>query len=174
MHPSTGEEALAADDGSVPGDGLGAAGLDSSIFAHLKRNWSWHGGGEGSREQDDQEVTIRTQQGRERVTVSRQPNVKRSTRGQKRNRAKSPRVERREEQEKVEDEEGGSQQEQEASSRSRGVVRRVVRRKVMAVERKPYYDEKDKAALRLMRKLRVDWSSGEDAFLLLCKVLLNS
>ena len=28
------------DDGHIPGDGLGAAGLDSSIFAHLKRNWS--------------------------------------------------------------------------------------------------------------------------------------
>ena len=37
-------------------------------------------------------------------------------------------------------------------------------------ERKPYYDERDKAALRLMRKLRVDWSAGEDSFLLLCKV----
>ena len=41
-------------------------------------------------------------------------------------------------------------------------------------ERKPYYDERDKAALRLMRKLRVDWSAGEDSFLLLCKVLCQS
>ena len=47
---------------------------------------------------------------------------------------------------------------------------RVVGRKRTAGERKPYYDEKDKAALRLMRKLRVDWSAGEDSFLLLCKV----
>ena len=39
-------------------------------------------------------------------------------------------------------------------------------------ERKPYYDERDKAALRLMRKLRVDWSAGEDSFLLLCKVTI--
>ena len=30
------------DDGAIPGDGLGAAGLDSSIFAHLKRNWTWN------------------------------------------------------------------------------------------------------------------------------------
>ena len=41
-------------------------------------------------------------------------------------------------------------------------------------ERKPYYDERDKAALRLMRKLRVDWSAGEDSFLLLCKVSCQS
>ena len=39
-----------------------------------------------------------------------------------------------------------------------------------ALERKPYYDEKDRSALRLMRKLRVDWSAQEDSFLLLCKV----
>ena len=47
---------------------------------------------------------------------------------------------------------------------------RVVGKRKTNVERKPYYDEKDKAALRLMRKLRVDWSPREDSFLLLCKV----
>ena len=55
-------------------------------------------------------------------------------------------------------------------SRRPSVFTRVVGRKRTAGERKPYYDEKDKAALRLMRKLRVDWSAGEDSFLLLCKV----
>ena len=29
------------DDGSTPGDGKGAGGLDSEFFAHLKRNWLW-------------------------------------------------------------------------------------------------------------------------------------
>lgn len=29
------------DDGTIPGDGLGAAGLDSSFYGHLKRNWIW-------------------------------------------------------------------------------------------------------------------------------------
>ncbi|PWA32581.1 hypothetical protein CCH79_00015035, partial [Gambusia affinis] len=29
------------DDGSIPGDGRGAAGLDSELFSHLKRNWLW-------------------------------------------------------------------------------------------------------------------------------------
>uniref|UniRef100_A0A7N8Y830 General transcription factor IIIC subunit 1 n=1 Tax=Mastacembelus armatus TaxID=205130 RepID=A0A7N8Y830_9TELE len=29
------------DDGSIPGDGKGAGGLDSEFFAHLKRNWFW-------------------------------------------------------------------------------------------------------------------------------------
>uniref|UniRef100_A0AAQ4P112 B-block binding subunit of TFIIIC domain-containing protein n=1 Tax=Gasterosteus aculeatus aculeatus TaxID=481459 RepID=A0AAQ4P112_GASAC len=30
-----------SDDWSTPGDGKGAAGLDSEFFAHLKRNWLW-------------------------------------------------------------------------------------------------------------------------------------
>ncbi|XP_032825998.2 general transcription factor 3C polypeptide 1 isoform X2 [Petromyzon marinus] len=29
------------DDGAIPGDGLGAGGLDSCFFGHLKRNWIW-------------------------------------------------------------------------------------------------------------------------------------
>ncbi|XP_061404831.1 general transcription factor 3C polypeptide 1 isoform X3 [Lethenteron reissneri] len=29
------------DDGTIPGDGLGAGGLDSCFFGHLKRNWIW-------------------------------------------------------------------------------------------------------------------------------------
>ncbi|XP_028307045.1 general transcription factor 3C polypeptide 1 [Gouania willdenowi] len=29
------------DDGSIPGDGKGAGGLDSNFFGHLKRNWLW-------------------------------------------------------------------------------------------------------------------------------------
>ncbi|XP_056136206.1 general transcription factor 3C polypeptide 1-like [Lampris incognitus] len=29
------------DDGSIPGDGKGAGGLDSEFFSHLKRNWLW-------------------------------------------------------------------------------------------------------------------------------------
>lgn len=39
-------------------------------------------------------------------------------------------------------------------------------------ERQPNYDEIDKQALRLMRKLRVDWSAEEDNFLLICKVAM--
>ncbi|KAM9305566.1 general transcription factor 3C polypeptide 1 [Gastrophryne carolinensis] len=29
------------DNGIIPGDGLGAGGLDSSFYSHLKRNWIW-------------------------------------------------------------------------------------------------------------------------------------
>ncbi len=39
-----------------------------------------------------------------------------------------------------------------------------------AEKKKPYYDDRDRAALRLMTKLRVDWTQQEDSFLLLCRV----
>lgn len=37
----TQKEAIERDDGTVPGDHKGAAGIDSAFFAHLKRNWNW-------------------------------------------------------------------------------------------------------------------------------------
>ena len=51
-----------------------------------------------------------------------------------------------------------------------GVHKRLVKPRPKTAERRPYYDEADQAALRLMRKLRVDWTPKEDSFLLLCKV----
>ncbi|XP_043286772.1 general transcription factor 3C polypeptide 1 [Venturia canescens] len=38
--PRSPEEAYTMDNGDVPGDRMGAAGIDSAFFAHLKRNWS--------------------------------------------------------------------------------------------------------------------------------------
>lgn len=39
MEARSWEEAVVFDDGSVPGDHLGAAGFDSALFIHLKQNW---------------------------------------------------------------------------------------------------------------------------------------
>ena len=83
------------------------------------------------------------------MSVTRQQNVKRTTKGQKRKRSTS---------EKEPEPTKGSAVK--FKTRRPSVITRVVGRKKTAAERKPYYDEKDKAALRLMRKLRVDWSSG--------------
>ncbi|KAF2899021.1 hypothetical protein ILUMI_07153, partial [Ignelater luminosus] len=41
MKPKTPETALNDDNGFVPGDKRGAAGLDSALWAHIKRNWNW-------------------------------------------------------------------------------------------------------------------------------------
>ena len=47
---------------------------------------------------------------------------------------------------------------------------RVVKARKKKGPRRPYYDEKDREALLLMRRLRVTWSDMEDSFLLVCKV----
>ena len=44
------------------------------------------------------------------------------------------------------------------------------KRKTSSTPKKPFYDEKDLEALKLMQKLRVDWSAEEDSFLLTCRV----
>ena len=186
LSPKNSEEAPYHDDGSVPGDGLGAAGLDSSIFAHLKRNWTWNNSANyrkgdklasppflmSEMTETERRVSVNTAQGKTLVSVTKQPNVKKTTKGQKRKRTNSenaaattgskPGTKAAPEQ--------GKEPSIKFKSRRPSVFTRVVGRKRTSAERKPYYDEKDKAALRLMRKLRVDWSSGEDSFLLLCKV----
>lgn len=41
MHPRGAYDVQALDDASIPGDGRGAAGFDSSFYAHLQRNWTF-------------------------------------------------------------------------------------------------------------------------------------
>ncbi|XP_044744636.1 uncharacterized protein LOC123306619 [Coccinella septempunctata] len=41
LKSKTPSEALANDNGQIPGDKRGAAGLDSSMWGHIKRNWLW-------------------------------------------------------------------------------------------------------------------------------------
>ncbi|XP_037803043.1 general transcription factor 3C polypeptide 1-like [Penaeus monodon] len=205
------EEAPARDNGSIPGDGRGAGGLDSAMFAHLKRNWSSNSGHSASArpsallppnteggERATYEGTISYTQYLMNTThpstdsASAKPrlaglrNVKlsvykprmgtdgktleipvgmvpRAPRGRKRKR------------------EGASPSESETppvklkrsgrqgkSNRPASYQRELKMRKKSP--KKPYYDEEDRAALRRMNKLRVDWSSAEDSFLLLCKV----
>ena len=41
FHPESASTSSPALCGRVPGDGQGAGGLDSSFYAHMKRNWTW-------------------------------------------------------------------------------------------------------------------------------------
>lgn len=41
MQPRSAYEVQALDNGDIPGDGKGAAGFDSSFYAHLQRNWTY-------------------------------------------------------------------------------------------------------------------------------------
>jgi len=183
LSPRSADTAPLNDDGHVPGDGLGAAGLDSSIFAHLKRNWTWNTSA-GCRKGDKLIVPPFSMTelpegnhfrsgmmgtGAGVVLTSTKPNVKRTTKGQKR-KASSPEPSSEPPKKKAVEEEVETLSSVQPKTRRPAQYTRVVGRRKTTQERKPYYDEKDKAALRLMRKLRVDWSAGEDSFLLLCKV----
>ncbi len=41
MQPRTAYDVQSLDNGLIPGDGRGAAGFDSSFYAHLQRNWTF-------------------------------------------------------------------------------------------------------------------------------------
>ncbi|XP_047490563.1 general transcription factor 3C polypeptide 1-like isoform X2 [Penaeus chinensis] len=205
------EEAPARDNGSIPGDGRGAGGLDSAMFAHLKRNWSSNSGHSASArpsallppnteggERATYEGTISYTQYLMNTThpstdnTSAKPrlaglrNVKlsvykprmgtdgktleipvgmvpRAPRGRKRKREGASTSE--SETPPVKLKRSGRQGK---SNRPASYQRELKMRKKSP--KKPYYDEEDRAALRRMNKLRVDWSSAEDSFLLLCKV----
>ncbi|XP_042203426.1 general transcription factor 3C polypeptide 1-like isoform X2 [Homarus americanus] len=210
LKPRNTYEAPARDIGSIPGDGRGAGGLDSAMFAHLKRNWSSTSGhaaaarpsallppstdgGERATYEGTMSYTqylmnttnpsSGTLSPKHRLAGLR--NVKLSvykprmgtdgkaleipvalvtqpSQGRKRKR-------------------GGSQSSDsdtpptkptrtsgQKRNRPTSYQRELKMRKKSP--KKPYYDEEDRAALRRMNKLRVDWSSAEDSFLLLCKV----
>jgi len=169
LEPRQVDEAPLQDDGHIPGDGLGAAGLDSSIFAHLKRNWSTNSSTKrpiGKSEhiqrppfciellQDDEGIEPRRSKLpiiSTEIKVTKEPNKAKERR------------------KKVADEPKVAKIVIKEPAVRPNKITRVVGKRKTQVERKPYYDEKDKAALRLMRKLRVDWTAREDSFLLLCR-----
>lgn len=190
------------DDGKVPGDQLGAAGFDSALFPHLKRNWSYMdnlsqrkvhektASSTASRSTPvkgymdylnkttkdvKSGVTVKQQQkqrlGRLQAMISRisvyypkqdvpnaepmaVPVVKADVNKAKEALQRSP----------------PPKKKKEPKPRKSGVVVRVLRKRTWKRTRRPYYDEKDREALKLMKMMRVSWTSQEDIMLLFCKV----
>lgn len=149
LNEVTDEVAKSKDIGLLPGDHLGAAGLDSSFFAHLLRNWSFKATKykvkkasmlvTGSRKG----VPIRYNR---LVRVVRDPTVRHAS-----SEVKVSMVP--------------------LSSLSRRRRRITTRKTIKSVRnRVNLYDDVDREALRRMSKLRVDWNAEEDNFLLLCRV----
>ena len=192
LTPKENNEAKEADTGAIPGDHLGPAGLDSSSFAYLKRNWTWNSKFQplpsSSNALADSSVTSKFAQqstnpgskilNRKSVKVTIEPNVKRSQRGQKRKRSLSSsgqegikkKVSFRDEPNASETQEGTAAEFAVGNKPRPKVRKRILQQRIPSKPRKPYYDERDRAALRLMTKLRVEWTEKEDSFLLLCKV----
>uniref|UniRef100_A0A8C0WLD1 General transcription factor 3C polypeptide 1 n=1 Tax=Castor canadensis TaxID=51338 RepID=A0A8C0WLD1_CASCN len=160
------------DEGVVPGDGLGAAGLDSSFYAHLKRNWIWTSYIiNKARKVGSEAHTMTSEVGKlpvwgeakadtdpcadkeEQLEVDREPTQGRNRRvrggrGQKRKRPKK---------------EPGKR----TKKRRKGELPEVKNKRLR------YHDEADQSALQRMTRLRVSWSTQEDGLLMLCRIASN-
>lgn len=148
------ENAIENDVGKIPGDNLGAAGLDSAFFSHIKRNWNW-----------------------QMIKCKKPATQKSSLRAKKLDGIKSTPIQFK----KLmrEREIDGKRKKIKRfvtpipkcvnlPRKTKVLYRRIKEQRVRA--RNPHYDEIDKHALTLMNKLRVEWSRAEDNMILLCKV----
>ena len=168
LHPRSPDEATFLDSGDVPGDHCGAAGLDSALFAHLKRNWNWFN------QVSDSDIDGTSSP----VVNAHLPQVKKGLKGTVCNVAS-----------KNHKQLVGETLSPKSfappkpinpdvatppapSKKRRNNRKDRVRKMPMPrpSRRKPYYDDVDLEALTLMTKLRGEWTAPEDNILLLCKV----
>ncbi|KAF2361512.1 hypothetical protein FHG87_007736 [Trinorchestia longiramus] len=202
-------EAPQRDCGEVPGDKKGAAGLDSAMFAHIKRNWNFRKFTFAASHAPSQYDTVRslcgeallqsrnvapssqvhsvslyrsyllsTTQAPPVSSSSRLPGLRKlasykSRKGEERSVEVGLQVMSREEKKLQKPKPVDEQKKKEVNVVKRTKKNKVTMRRIkvrQTAPKKPYYDEEDRAALRRMNKLRVDWSSAEDSLLLLCKV----
>lgn len=155
---NTVEHILQNDTGETPGDNLGAAGLDSAFFSHLKQNWV---------KKSSTRVNNYTAA---KTLVKTIPNVPRRT--FMKLLKDRPKLQNRND--------GGNRmhyvppvsQSKLTTNRVRvkSYIRKVKEPKKPKAVRKQFYDSVDKDALKLMQKLRCEWSTTEDNLLLLCRV----
>ncbi|XP_038618303.1 general transcription factor 3C polypeptide 1 isoform X2 [Tachyglossus aculeatus] len=176
------------DDGSIPGDGLGSAGLDSSFYGHLKRNWIWTSYIINKTRKEttvpENGLTVRLQ-----TFLSKRP-MTFSAGGNRINilgdtRPASELCAEREEQFELGKEvtqdrnkrvRGGKNQKRKRLKKDPG--KKAKRRKwgewqEGKAKRDRYHDEADQSALQRMTRLRVTWTMQEDGLLLLCRIASN-
>uniref|UniRef100_A0A8C0F2T3 General transcription factor IIIC subunit 1 n=1 Tax=Bubo bubo TaxID=30461 RepID=A0A8C0F2T3_BUBBB len=172
------------DDGTIPGDGLGAAGLDSSFYGHLKRNWIWTSYIINKTRKvgtvAENGLTVRLQ-----TFLTKHP-LPLSTGGNKINVLGEAKVESESFIQKEECVEISKEPTEDRTKRVRGgksqkrkrlrkdVGKKTKRRKkgnsVEKSKRLRYHDEADQSALQRMTRLRVTWTVQEDSLLMLCRI----
>ncbi|XP_004623195.2 general transcription factor 3C polypeptide 1 [Octodon degus] len=177
------------DEGQIPGDGLGAAGLDSSFYAHLKRNWIWTSYiiNKSKKENNTAEngLTVRLQ-----TFLSKRPPPLGSAGSSKQGlwgeaKAGDEPSAHQEEQVGTEREptqgrshrvKGGRNQKRKRLKKDLGKKMKRKRKEEVpgtTVKRTRYHDEADQSALRRMTRLRVSWTMQEDGLLMLCRIASN-
>uniref|UniRef100_A0AAY4B7J4 B-block binding subunit of TFIIIC domain-containing protein n=1 Tax=Denticeps clupeoides TaxID=299321 RepID=A0AAY4B7J4_9TELE len=132
------------DDMGIPGDGLGAGGLDSDFYAHLKRNWIWNYQINGpqvaiyTRAHTNLLTWEPTNRPRKRDEVGAHPHM-----------------------EPCPVDNGPS-----IGSASTGVSLLAA----ATARQRQFLDETDKQALQMMTRKRVTWTKQEDSMIMLCRV----
>ncbi|NXN20580.1 TF3C1 factor, partial [Nycticryphes semicollaris] len=173
------------DDGTIPGDGLGAAGLDSSFYGHLKRNWIWTSYiiNKTRKENTISEngLTMRLQ-----TFLTKHP-LPLSTGGNKINilgeaKVGSELLVQKEEcveisteptQDRTKRVRGGKSQKRKRLRKDTGKKTKKKKKEEDSVEKSKrlrYHDEADQSALQRMTRLRVTWTVQEDSLLMLCRI----
>ncbi|XP_041790222.1 general transcription factor 3C polypeptide 1 [Chelmon rostratus] len=171
------------DDGSIPGDGKGAGGLDSEFFAHLKRNWLWTNHLLASKttpsglEAKENKIRLKSLLSKNALRIALKAGGTATPRYVT---AKRPLMAENVEvdvepasrnQQVV----GGKRQKRKRSKKE--VVRAPRKKKKEPKKRTPAHDAADHQALKKMTRQRVSWSIQEDSLMMLCSVashLLNS
>ncbi|XP_026158449.1 general transcription factor 3C polypeptide 1 [Mastacembelus armatus] len=171
------------DDGSIPGDGKGAGGLDSEFFAHLKRNWFWTNHllscktNPTGLEAEENKTRLKSLLSKSALTIAlkaggtatpRYLTTKRPLVAENVEVAIEPASRN---QQVV----GGKRQKRKRSKKE--VVKVQCKKKKEPKKRTPAHDEADHQALKMMTRQRVYWSVQEDSLMMLCCVasqLLNS
>lgn len=156
------------DNGTIPGDSKGAAGLDKAFMVHLKRNWTRPMAGERSRRRraisqtsifsDDAPVTkpIKTKHKKDKPSAVKEIAAK----------IKSKTISAA--QSKFKPKTAGARLNANSKVIQKTAPINLIRQRALMAQ-----DAVDKEALKMMKTMRVTWSEPEDKTLLLMKVALK-
>ncbi|CAG2055942.1 unnamed protein product, partial [Timema podura] len=183
-------EAPKMDIGAVPGDRRGAAGLDSALFSHLKRNWNWNSSTQISSQPSSVPNFTIKKLGELRMirlaslkndplhfdlypNVSKKPTPQSSAATSSNNYPSLLKKRLTGGKKSLKGAKSSEASKQTLTlptkTKKKMYIRHVMPRKSHLNKRRPYYDDVDQSALKRMSKLRVDWSVPEDHLLLICK-----
>ncbi|CAN2391196.1 RNA polymerase III type 2 promoter sequence-specific DNA binding [Pristimantis euphronides] len=171
------------DDGTIPGDGLGAGGLDSSFYSHLKRNWIWISYIINSKKNTSKPdgLTMRLQTFSNKHTLPLGPrsdkrnffgDISMADTGELVNIVKEPTADRNK---RVQGGRGQKRKRQKKETEKKPKAKKMKTKESSEekIKRNRYHDEADQSALQRMTRLRVAWTSQEDGLLMLCRIASN-
>ncbi|XP_030338250.1 general transcription factor 3C polypeptide 1 isoform X4 [Strigops habroptila] len=173
------------DDGTIPGDGLGAAGLDSSFYGHLKRNWIWTSYIINKTRKEttvsENGLTLRLQTfltkhplplstGGNKISILGEAKVGSEPLVQK---DENIEISKEPAQDRTKRVRGGKSQKRKRLRKDTGKKTKRKKKAEDSVEKSKrlrYHDEADQSALLRMTRLRVTWTVQEDSLLMLCRI----